>query len=180
MGVTWGRHSQSIESYQLSLLCANWAVWKGAGVAKWADCVTWCKLRFQASHLNILSLGCFLWFGLLCWLLTVSSCSSFYSPLAPWQPGRGCVFFFGCVGSSLLRAGFLYLRRARAILCCSAWASHCGGFSCCGAWALGARASVVAARGLSSCSMQALEHAGFSSCGSRALEHRLISCGTRA
>ena len=28
-------------------------------------------------------------------------------------------------------------------------ASHCGGFSCCGAWALGARASVVVAHGLS-------------------------------
>ena len=33
-------------------------------------------------------------------------------------------------------------------LCCSAWASHCGGFSCCGARALGARASVVVAHGL--------------------------------
>ena len=29
--------------------------------------------------------------------------------------------------------------------------SHCGGFSCCGARGLGARASVVVARGLSSC-----------------------------
>ena len=45
--------------------------------------------------------------------------------------------------------------------------SHCSGFSHCGARALGVRASVVAARGLSSC-------------GSRALEHRLSSCGTRA
>ena len=35
-----------------------------------------------------------------------------------------------------------------ATLRCSAQASHCGGFSCCGAWALGARASVVVARGL--------------------------------
>ena len=50
---------------------------------------------------------------------------------------------------------------------CGAWASHCGGFSCCGAQALGARASVVVVRGLSSC-------------GSQALEHRLSSCGTRA
>ena len=50
---------------------------------------------------------------------------------------------------------------------CSAWASHCGGFSCCGARAVGARASVVAARGLSSC-------------GTWALECRLSSCGTRA
>ena len=46
-------------------------------------------------------------------------------------------------------------------------ASHCGGFSCCGAQALGAQASVVVARGLSSC-------------GSWALERRLRSCGTRA
>ena len=37
----------------------------------------------------------------------------------------------------------------------------------CGAWALGTRASLVVAHGLSSC-------------GSRALEHRLSSCGTRA
>ena len=45
--------------------------------------------------------------------------------------------------------------------------SHCGDFSCCGAWAPGTWASVVVARGLSSC-------------GSRALECRLSSCGTRA
>ena len=38
---------------------------------------------------------------------------------------------------------------------------------CCGAWALGARASVAVARGLSSC-------------GSQALERRLSSCGTWA
>ena len=43
----------------------------------------------------------------------------------------------------------------------------CSGFSCCGAWALGAQASVVVARGLSSC-------------GSRALGCRLSSCGARA
>ena len=34
-------------------------------------------------------------------------------------------------------------------------ASHCGGFSCCGARALGARASVVVVRELSSCGLQA-------------------------
>ena len=55
----------------------------------------------------------------------------------------------------------------RGLLCCSAQASHCSGFSCCRAWALGTRASVVVAHGLSSC-------------GSRALEHRLSSCGARA
>ena len=77
------------------------------------------------------------------------------------------LFIFGCIGSSLLRVSFLQLRRAGATLCCGAWASHCSGFSCCGAWALGARASVVVACGLSSC-------------GSRALEHRLSSCGAWA
>ena len=76
-------------------------------------------------------------------------------------------FIFGCVGSSLLHAGFLSLRRAGTTLRCGAQASHCGGFSCCGARALGARASLVVARGLSSCA-------------SRALEHRLSSCGARA
>ena len=76
-------------------------------------------------------------------------------------------FVFGCVGSSLLRAGFLQLLRAWATLHCSARASHCSGFSRCGARALGTRASVVAACELSSC-------------GSQALEHRLSSCGTRA
>ena len=69
------------------------------------------------------------------------------------------LLFFGCVGSSLLRAG--------ATLRCGAQSSHCGGFSCCGAWAPGPQASVVVAHGLSSC-------------GSRALERRLSSCGTRA
>ena len=68
-------------------------------------------------------------------------------------------FFFGCVGSSLLRVGFLQLWQVGA--------SHCSGFSCCRAQALGAWASVAAAHGLSSCS-------------SRALERRLSSCGARA
>ena len=76
------------------------------------------------------------------------------------------LFIFGCIGSSLLRMGFLYLRLAGATLRCGAWASHCGGFSC-GARALGMQASVVVAHGLSSC-------------GSWALEHRLSSCGTQA
>ena len=59
-------------------------------------------------------------------------------------------FNFGCVGSSLLRAGFLQLRQAGATLRCSVWASHCNGFSCCGARALGTWASVVVAHGLQS------------------------------
>ena len=84
------------------------------------------------------------------------------------------LFIYGCIGPSLLCAGFLQLRRAGATLCCGARASHCGGFSCCGARALGARlqkvwhvGSEVVARGLISC-------------GSRALERRLSSCGSRA
>ena len=54
-----------------------------------------------------------------------------------------------------------------ATLYCGARASHCSGFSCCRAWALGAWASAVVARGLSSC-------------GSWALERRLSSCGAWA
>ena len=37
--------------------------------------------------------------------------------------------YFGCIGSSLLRAGFLQLRQAGATFPCDAQASHCGGFS---------------------------------------------------
>ena len=54
---------------------------------------------------------------------------------------------------------FLNLFLAALGLRCTAWASHCCGFSC-GAWALEGR--------------------GFSSCGSQALEHRLSSCGAWA
>ena len=74
------------------------------------------------------------------------------------------LFIFGCIGSSLLRAGFLQLQRAGATLRCGVRASHCGGFSCCGARALGAWASIVVSHGLSSCDSQALEHRP-SSCG---------------
>ena len=48
----------------------------------------------------------------------------------------------------------------------SFWASHCCGFSCCEAQALGTRASVVAACGLSRWGSPAPEKAGFCSCGS--------------
>ena len=65
-----------------------------------------------------------------------------------------------------MRAGFLQLRRAGAALRCGVRASHCSGFSCCGARALGTRASVVVARGLSSCGLRALERS-LSSCGAR-------------
>ena len=77
-----------------------------------------------------------------------------------------CLFVYGCVGSSLLCTGPLQLRRAGATLCRGARASHCGGLSLCGARAPGMRASVIVARGLSSC-------------GPEALERRLSSRGTR-
>ena len=64
-------------------------------------------------------------------------------------------FIFGCIGSLLLCTGFLWLRRAGATLRCSAQPSPCSGFSCCGAQALGVQASVVVARGLSSCGARA-------------------------
>ena len=51
-----------------------------------------------------------------------------------------------------------------ATLFCCAQASHCGGFSCCGAPVPGTWASVLAAQGLSSCGVWALELMGFSSC----------------
>ena len=81
------------------------------------------------------------------------------------------IYFFICLFVAALGlhccAHFLQLWRAGATLRCGVWASHCGGFSCCGARALGTRASVVVARGLSSC-------------GSWALECRLSSCGAWA
>ena len=54
-----------------------------------------------------------------------------------------------------LKIYFIYLFLAVLGLHCSARASHCSGFSCCGAWALGAWASVVVARRLSSCGARA-------------------------
>ena len=89
-----------------------------------------------------------------------------------------CIFFFfifililfiflAVLGLCCCVRVFLQLRRAGATLRCVARASHCSGFSCCGVWALGTRASVVVAHGLSSW-------------GSRALERRLSSCAARA
>ena len=60
-------------------------------------------------------------------------------------------FFFGCVESLLLRTGYLQLQQAGDTLRCGARASHGSVFSYRGAWALGTQASVVVARGLSSC-----------------------------
>ena len=47
--------------------------------------------------------------------------------------------------------GLSLVWRAGATLLCGVRASHFDGFSSCGAQALGVRASVVVARGLSSC-----------------------------
>ena len=76
-------------------------------------------------------------------------------------------FIFGCVGSSLLHAGFSLVAASGGYSLL--W---CVGFSLwwlllLGARALGIWASVVVAHGLSSC-------------GSRAVERRLSSCGTQA
>ena len=94
-------------------------------------------------------------------------------PGSEWHP-QLCIFLyinlfiiFGCIGSSLLRAGFslIAVSGGYSSLWCAGFSL--GGFSCCGARALGMRASVVVERGLSSC-------------GSQALERRLSSCGIRA
>ena len=58
------------------------------------------------------------------------------------------LLLFGCIGSSLLRAGFLWLPRAGATLRCGARASHCSGFSCCGSRALGAQAYLLRGYGI--------------------------------
>ena len=60
--------------------------------------------------------------------------------------------------------GLSLVAENRVPLRCSAWPSHCGGLSCCWAQALGVRASVVAACGLSSCARAsvALGHAASS------------------
>ena len=59
---------------------------------------------------------------------------------------------------------------------CSARASHCSGFSCCRAQAVGVRASVVAAHGPQRAQASVVVARGLSSCGTQALEHRLSSC----
>ena len=70
-----------------------------------------------------------------------------YIPLHS-HPLLGYLFFFFFVAERRLSLA----AASGATLHCSAWATHCGGFSCCGARGLGVvRASVVIARGLSSC-----------------------------
>ena len=75
--------------------------------------------------------------------------------------------FLAALGLRCCMRAFSSCGERGATLCCGARAPHCGDFSCCRARALGTWASVVVARGLSSC-------------GSWALECRLSSCGAQA
>ena len=75
--------------------------------------------------------------------LILPSSSFFFSSILIHE-----LIFFGCTGSSLLSADFLWLWRARATLRYGAQASRWSGFSCCGAWAL-EWASVVVVHGFS-------------------------------
>ena len=60
-------------------------------------------------------------------------------------------YYYFCLWWVLVAALGLSLLVASVSCSSCAQASHCNGFSCWGAWALGARASVVVARELSSC-----------------------------
>ena len=60
-------------------------------------------------------------------------------PFLVKNQGQALFFYFlhcVCAGSSMLRAGSLWLQRAGATLR-GTWASRWAGFSCCRAWALG-------------------------------------------
>ena len=76
-------------------------------------------------------------------------------------------FYFRLLWVFVAARGLSLAAASGGYCCCSVRASHCGAFSCCGARALGVRASVVVACGLSSR-------------GSWALECRLSSCGMQA
>ena len=88
----------------------------------------------------------------------------FFLNISTFVPGFLCMIFkkiylfFGCIGFSVRCMGFLQLWRAGAALCCSALASHYGGFSCGGE--------------------RALECTGFSCCGTWAPQ--LWLAGSRA
>ena len=87
------------------------------------------------------------------------------------------IYFFGCTGASLLLAAFssVFLGRWGLLSSFGAQASHCSGFCYCRAQALGARASVGAAHGLSSCDSWALKLQA-----SAVAALRVSSCGTLA
>ena len=84
----------------------------------------------------------------------------------------------------MLHSGFLYLLRAGATLHCGTPVSHRRGFSCCRAEALGARASVVVARGLSCSAACGIFHVGSSRARARTrvpcIGRRILNhCATR-
>ena len=70
------------------------------------------------------------------------------------------LFIFGCAGTSLLHVGFSRCGEQRLLF----HPTRSVGFSGGRVQFLGAQASVIVARGLGSCSSQALEHM-LSSCG---------------
>ena len=63
--------------------------------------------------------------------------------------------YFGCARSSLPCGLFSSCEEQELLSSCSAYASHCSGFSSCGAQGPGTRTSAVAACGLISCGAQA-------------------------
>ena len=65
------------------------------------------------------------------------------------------LFFFWLRWVFVAGRGLFLIAASGATLHCGARASHCSGFSSIGAQALGARASVVVACGLSSCGSRA-------------------------
>ena len=88
---------------------------------------------------------------------------------------RNCLFLEFSIWDDLFLAVLSLHCWAWAFSTCEEWgplswgaqASHCSGFPCCGAWVLSSWASVVVARGLSSCGSQRA--------GSAVVAHRL-SC----
>ena len=84
--------------------------------------------------------------GLRCCARAFSSCGERGATLCCGAQTSHCRGF-SCCGAQT--------SHCRGFSCCGAQTSHCRGFSCCGAQALGARASAVVARGLSSCGSRA-------------------------
>ena len=82
-----------------------------------------------------------IWWSLEC-LSVLSTCWVFY----PFY--KELINLFLPVVDFHCCVGFLQLWQVQAASRCTAWASHCSGFSCCGAQVLGHLGSVVAALGL--------------------------------
>ena len=70
------------------------------------------------------------------------------------------LFWLHCVFVAACRLFFSSCEEQELLSSRSVWASHCGSFSYCRAQALGAQASVLAARGLSTSGLWTLELAG--------------------